>query len=124
MSAAVKAAAVVPTTRPAGPNYSDPPVSQRAGIAEEALQWARSDRPDPIAAGGSTPPPAPISPLVIAQLVSLFEMHNGFVDGREFEAEGFRILDLVRDGLINPPRSIYDLNKYTVGETLRRAVQG
>lgn len=65
----------------------------------------------------------PLSRLVLAQLLSLFDAHSGFVPGRELVAEGFEIPDLIRRGLICKPLSHLDGGCFLMGPALPAAVR-
>jgi len=61
-----------------------------------------------------------ISTIVIAQLLSLFELH-GAVPGFEFTAEGFDVKDLLDRGLIRRPFTHLD-SGYVMGPELERQI--
>lgn len=63
------------------------------------------------------------STLVIAQLLNLFVMHDGFVPPRELTAEGFDIQQLEADGLIYRSRNRLDGDCFLIGDTLREAIR-
>lgn len=116
------------------PQRVSTPLPDRGGEGDNSPALFLAGARDPEPAGSPVVPPAPLAasggshlgdaPLEIAQLLSLFELHRGFVPGFEFEAEGFSIPDLVARGLITKSQNHLDGGCYLIGEQLAAGVHG
>lgn len=58
--------------------------------------------------------------IAVAQLLSLFVIHNGRVPGFEFEAEGFSIAELVEGKFIFQTKNHLDAGRYLMGPALEK----
>jgi hypothetical protein len=95
------------------------PATESAGITNPSLA-----RPTSSAPGSPTPiAGSEVGRLEAAQLISLFELHGGFLPATELLAEGFHIGSLVERGLIVQSRNHLDFGCYLIGESLRKHLQ-